>query len=199
MRKLVMFNRVSADGYFADASGGLDWSVPEPAIDKEAVKNLGGSDTVLFGRKTYENFESFWPHVLDQSPTAPDPHGAGRRTPEMRAIAVWLNDATKLVYSSQRKDVSWKNSRLLARFDPDQLRELKQQPGKDLIIFGSGSIVSLLAQHRLIDEYRFVVNPVLLGSGQSMLRGLPKCLKLQLQESKAYPAGNVLLAYRPAD
>jgi len=196
MRRLLMFNRVSMDGYFADANGGLDWVVQEPELDKNAAGNLGDNGTILFGRKTYDGFESFWPKAIDESPTAPAPHGEARRSPELRAMGVWINDATKIVFSKTRKDVTWKGSKLVREFDPKMIDELKNQPGKDMIMFGSGSIVSLLTEHGLIDEYWLVVSPIILGAGKSLFTNGTKHLKLALAESKSYPNGNVSLRYR---
>jgi dihydrofolate reductase len=195
MRRIVMFNRVTADGYFAGTDGNLDWVVPEQELDKAAEEGLTGADTILFGRQTYDLFEKFWPHALDDSPTAPDPHGAGRRSPAIRAMAMWINEAIKLVFSRTRKDITWRNSRLLHEFDPDEIEALKRQPGKDIMIFGSGSIVSQLTQHGLIDEYQFVVSPILLGNGRQLLKGLPKSSRLDLLEAKKFPSGNVRLRY----
>jgi len=195
MRRIVMFNRVAADGYFAGPDGNLDWVVPEEELDKAATEKLPDADTILFGRRTYELFEAFWPHAADDSPMAPDPHAAGRRTGELRAMAVWINEAAKLVFSRTRKDVSWRNSRLVKEFDPREIEAMKKQPGKDMMIFGSGSIVSELTQHGLIDEYQFVVCPILLGSGRLLLNGVPKSSRLDLLEARKYESGNVMLRY----
>lgn len=195
MRRIVMFNRVSADGYFAALDGNLDWVVPEEQLDKAGADSLSDSDTILLGRRTYEMFESFWPHALDDASTAADPHNAGRRSPEIRAMAVWINNATKLVVSKTRKEVTWKNSRLLREVDPREIDAIKRQPGKTIMIFGSGSIVSQLTQHDLIDEYHFIVGPILLGSGQSLVTGVSKRSRLNLLEAKQYPSGNVALRY----
>ena len=195
MRRIVMFNWVAADGYFAGPDGNLDWVVPDEELDQAAVERMPGSDTVLFGRRTYELFEGFWRHAADDSPTAPDPHHPGRRSRENRAIAVWLNEVTKLVFSRSLEEVTWKNSRLLHELDPRAIEAMKKQPGKDMIIFGSGSIVSQLTQHGLIDEYQFVVCPVLLGSGRPLLSGVSKISRLDLLEAKKYPSGDVMLRY----
>lgn len=189
MRRIIAFDRVSADGYFADAQGGLGWVVPEPELDRAAADNLGGNDTILFGRRTYEMFESFWPHALDENP-----HG-GAPSPEMRAMAEWINAATKIVFSRTRQDVTWRNSRVLAELDPREVEALKSGPGKNIMVFGSGSIVSQLTEHGLIDEYHFVVAPLLLGSGRPLITGVPGSLKLELVEAKAFPSGNVRLRY----
>jgi dihydrofolate reductase len=198
MRRIVTFDRVSADGYFAAPDGNLDWVVPDDEVDKSGAEGIPGTDTILFGRRTYEQFEGFWPHALDDSPTAPDPHAAGRRSPAIRAMAIWINEATKVVFSRTRKDVTWKNSRLRHEIDPREIEAIKRQPGKNMIIFGSGSLVSQLTQHGLIDEYQFVINPILLGSGRPLLAGVTKSSKLELLEAKPYRSGNVVLRYARA-
>lgn len=93
MRKLMMFNRVSADGYFAAPDGNLNWVVPDAALDKEGASGTQSTDTILFGRRTYDMFEQFWPNVRDDAPAAPDPHTPGRFTPEMRVFAEMINEA----------------------------------------------------------------------------------------------------------
>jgi dihydrofolate reductase len=198
MRRIVAFDRVSADGHFSGLDGKLDWVVQEDELEKGAAESLPGADTILFGRRTYEIFEGFWPHAVDDSPTAPDPHSAGRRSREMRAMAVWINEATKLVFSRTLKDVTWRNSRLLNEFDPREIEAMKRQPGKDMMIFGSGSIVSQLTQHGLIDEYQLVVSPILLGSGRPLISGVSKSLRLDLLEATKYQSGNVKLRYARA-
>src|SRR6266540_1395311 len=166
MRRIVMWNQVSADGYFAGPDGNLDWVVPDEEFDREVAEGIERSgtgptaDTVLFGRRTYEQFAAFWPHALDESPASPNPHAAGRVSPEMRAMAVMLNEATKLVFSRTLKRVTWNNSHIRRELDPNEIEAMKEQPGNDMMIFGSGSLVSQLAQHGLIDEYQFVVMPV---------------------------------------
>ena len=198
-RRIVMFNWVSADGYFVGPDGSLEWVVPDEDQAKAAAKSIPGFDTVLFGRRTYELFEGFWRHALDDSPTVADPHDPGRRSPEHRVIATALNEMTKLVFSRTLKDVTWRNSRLLREFDPREIETMKRQPGKDMIVFGSGSIVSQLTEAGLIDEYQLAVCPVFLGSGRPLLSGVSKSVKLELLEAKAYPSGDVLLRYARAN
>jgi len=195
MRRIVMFNRVTLEGYFAAADGSLDWVVQDEEIDKSGAGAVSQFDTVLFGRRTYELFEKFWPHALDDSMTAQDPHRPARRSAEMRAMAVMLNDAQKLVFSRTLREATWKNSRLIREFDAREIESLKGQAGKDMIIFGSGAIVSQLTAHRLIDEYQFVVSPMLLGGGRPLLTGISNQMRLNLQESKAYKSGNVMIRY----
>jgi len=195
MRRIVMFNRVSADGYFASSDGGLDWAVPDEAIDQAGAERMKDFDTMLFGRRTYDAFESFWPHAEGDPETAGDPHSDGRRTKTLLSMARWINQTRKCVFSTSKQRVTWQNSQLFARFDPAELSALKQAPGKDMIVFGSGSLVAQLTEHRLIDEYQFIVGPVLLGDGRSPIRGVTERLPLQLMEAKPYPSGNVMLRY----
>jgi dihydrofolate reductase len=110
-------------------------------------------------------------------------------------MAKWINDTTKLVFSRTRKGVTWKNSRLLGELDTRAVEDLKSEAGKDIIMFGSGSIVSQLTERGLIDEYRLIVNPVFLGGGQSLVRGIGKSTPLHLEAVKAYDSGNVMLTY----
>jgi dihydrofolate reductase len=195
-RRIVVFEWMTADGYFAAPDGNLDWVVPDEEQARAAAEGISNFDTVLFGRRTYELFEGFWRHaVVDDGGTVPDPHDPGRRSSEHGAIAIALNRMTKLVFSRTLKDVTWRNSRLLRELDPREIDTIREQPGKDMIIFGSGSIVSQLTQHCLVDEYQFVVCPVLLGSGLPLLSGVSKLVRLDLMEAKALPSGDVMLRY----
>ena len=195
MRQLMMLNRVSADGYFATDDGQLDWVVPDDALDQAGASRMEEVDTMLFGRRTYDAFESFWPSAVKAAPTTPDPHTAGRFSSTLRAMGEWINATPKLVFSKTRKSVSWQNSELFSEFDPGKLQALKEQPGKAIIVFGSGSLVSQLTEHRLIDEYQFVVGPLFLGGGKSLISGLTQRVRLELVEAKPYPSGNLMLRY----
>ena len=95
--------------------------------------------------------------------------------------------------------MTWQNSRILHEFEPREIETMKRQPGKNMIVFGSGSIVTQLTQHGLIDEYQFVLCPILLGSGRPLLGDVSKNLKLELVEAKQYQSGDVMLRYaRPS-
>jgi dihydrofolate reductase len=194
-RKIVAFDRVSADGYFAASDGNLNWVVPDDAIDQAGVAGMASTDTMLFGRRTYEQFESFWPRVASDSPVAPDPHAQRRTSSALGAMAKWINEKTKIVFSTTRKEVTWNGSRLLGELDPRRIEDLKNESGKDMIIFGSGSLVSQLTEHGLIDEYMFVVCPVLLGSGKSLIRDVSKIVRLDLVDCTKFDSGNVVFRY----
>jgi dihydrofolate reductase len=196
MRKIVVFDRVTADGYFSGPEGNLDWVVPDAEIDKlggDAVPGPG--NVMLFGRRTYQMFESFWPHVLKDSPEAPDPHVPGRQSAAMRGMAVWIHEATKIVFSKTLENVTWHNSRLLRDVEPANVEALKRVPGGDIMIFGSGQIVSRLTSLGLIDEYHLIVSPLLLGGGKTLVNGVGSRTALDLLEVKQYGSGNVMLRY----
>src|SRR5262245_55032070 len=106
MRRIVMFNRVTPEGYYASPEGSLDWAAPDEEIERRGAAGIPHTDTILFGRRTYQMFESFWPRALDDSATAPDPHAQGRRTPALRAMAEFINGAKKLVFSRSLASVS---------------------------------------------------------------------------------------------
>jgi dihydrofolate reductase len=133
MRRILMFNHVTADGYFAGSDGSLNWVVPEEEIDKAAVQWMPAIDTILLGRRTYELFEAYWPHALNDSETAADPHDSSRRSSTLREMAVWINEANKLVFSRTLKNVGWKNTRILSEIDPRAIQGMKREQGRDMI------------------------------------------------------------------
>ena len=196
-RRILAFDWLTADGYFAASDGSLSWVVPDDEQARAAVAGIEAADTVLFGRRTYELFERFWRNALQDSRTAPDPHRPGQPSREHRVIAVWMNEATKLVFSRTLNEVTWNNASLVRELDVDEIAAMKQRPGKNMMIFGSGSIVSQLTQHGLIDEYQFVVCPVFLADGRRLLEGLSKRVALELLDARTYPSGDLALRYAP--
>jgi dihydrofolate reductase len=186
MSRIIMFNRVSADGYFAGLDGNLNWFVPDDDIDKAGAQSGPEFDTIVFGRRTYEMFASYWPHAVDESP-----HNPGRRSSDIGAMATFLNETPKLVFSKTLAEVTWKHARLLRDMDA-----IRAQPGKNMNIFGSGSIVSQLTEHALIDEYHVVVSPVFLGNGRPLLSGMAESARLELLEATPYRSGNVMFRWR---
>jgi dihydrofolate reductase len=199
MRRIVTFQWLTADGHFAGADGNLDWVVPDDEQARAAAAGIAGIDTALFGRRTYEIFESFWRHAIDDSGSVPDPHRPGARSCEHRTIAVALGQMTKLVFSRTLSEVTWHNAHLMRELDAAAIAAMKRQPGQDMIIFGSGSIVAQLTEAGLIDEYQLGICPVFVGNGRRLLGGLPVTLKLELAEARRLPSGDVLLRYlRPS-
>ncbi len=198
MRRIIVFNRVSADGYFAGPDGSLDWVVPDNELDKDAMGSGVTFDTVLFGRRTYELFSAYWPNALKSYPAVPNPHDARGITPETRKMAEFLNAVKKIVFSRTLRTAEWENTTIIRDLSPAAIEGMKKEQGDDMIMFGSGSIVSMLTQHRLIDEYQLIVTPVFIGSGKPMISGIASKLSLDLKDVKRYPSGNILLRYTPA-
>jgi dihydrofolate reductase len=181
-----MFNRVSIDGFFAGPNGEIDWFVHDPEVDK-ATHEMMHPDTLLFGRVTFQMFDSYWPHVATD-PNAPK---------EARILANELNQMTKVVFSKTLKEVTWENSKLVKGDVTQEVRKLKQGNGPDIVIFGSGTLVQQLAGEGFIDEYLILVTPVILGAGKLMFKDVKK-FNLKLLEAKDFNSGNVLLHYRLA-
>ncbi|MEA3203505.1 MAG: hypothetical protein QOI63_1180 [Thermoplasmata archaeon] len=179
-----MFNLVSADGYFCGPDGNLDFFLPDKEVDRFAARNTRDFDTVLMGRITYELFQAYWPAAEHEPKTSA----------EDREIAAFLNRSTKIVYSTTLKDTTWQNTQIAKKFDPAALLALKASAGRDIIVFGSGSVVRQLTDAGLIDEYQILVTPALLGTGRSLLEG-SKGAELEFLDSQVYRSGNVLHRY----
>jgi len=186
MRKVVLFNRISIDGFFAGPNGEIDWFVQDPEVDK-ATHQMMHPDTILFGRLTYQMFESYWPH-LASDPNAPK---------EFLVLANELNQMTKVVFSKTLKEVTWVNSKLVKGNVPEEVRKLKQGAGLEIVIFGSGTIVQQLAGEGLIDEYLILASPVVLGTGKLLFKDVKKS-SLKLLGARDFNSGNVLLHYSSA-
>ena len=187
MRKLVVFNHVTLDGYFVDANGGMSWAKTDNN-DAEwnafVAENASGGGVLVFGRITYELMASFWPTPFAIK-TMPD-------------VAEGMNRAQKVVFSRTLDKASWSNTKLVKGDLAAEIRKMKQEPGEGMAILGSGSIVSQLAPEGLIDEYQIVVNPLVLGKGRTMFEGIKDKLPLKLTKSRTFGNGNVLLCYKPA-
>ena len=187
MRKLIVFNHISLDGYFTDAHGDMSFArndSPDAEWDAFVAGNAGGGGTLVFGRVTYDLMVSFWP-----TPFAAE---------SMPVVAERMNNLPKVVFSRTLKEASWNNTRLVKDDAAGEIRRMKQENGEDMVIFGSGSLIPQLAQENLIDEYQIVVDPVVLGKGRTMFEGLNAKLSLQLKKSQTFKNGNILLYYEPA-
>ena len=184
MRKLCVFNHVSLDGYFVDGNGDMSWAKADrrdAEWDAFVADNAGGGGALVFGRITYELMAGFWPTPLAIE-TMPD-------------VATGMNAMPKVVFSRTLDKASWNNTTLVKGDIAAAMRKMKNQPGPDMAILGSGSIVAQLAQEGLIDDYQVVVNPVVLGKGRTMFDGAK--LSLKLTGTRAFGNGNVLLCYEP--
>lgn len=186
MRKLGVFNNVTLDGYFTDAQGSMEWAKGgwDPEWGEFAAGNARGGGALLFGRVTYEMMAGFW--------TTPE---AAKQMPE---VAAGMNRMQKFVASRSLTKVSWANTTLLKGDLVEAVRKLKQEPGPDLCILGSGTLVAQLTAAGLIDEYQLAVVPVVLGKGRTLFEGLPKPQRLKLTDHRAFRNGNVVLTYTSA-
>ena len=188
MRTLTVFNSVTLDGYFTGKDGDLRWAhagSDDPEFQKFTAENAKGDGTLLFGRKTYEMMASHWPTPA-----------AAEASP---VVAEFMNEAPKVVFSRTLDRASWSNTRLVKGDPPEEVRRLKKEPGGDLVVMGSGTIVSRLASEGLVDQYQLVLTPVVLGEGRTMFEGLEKTLAFRLTKSRAFRNGRVFLSYAPAD
>lgn len=186
MAKLLVFNQVSLDGYFTGEKGDLSWAHTrnkDPEWAAFLAENAGSGGTLLFGRVTYEMMVSYWP--------TPE---AARNDPVM---AERMNALPKVVFSKSLKKADWKNTRLVTGELEDEIRIMKQNPGSDLVILGSGTIVAQLAQAGLIDEYQLVVIPVVLGKGRTMFEGVTRKPAMTPTGSRTFRNGNLVVGYVP--
>jgi dihydrofolate reductase len=185
MRELKVFNNISIDGYFADANSDMSWvHRPDPEWDAFIQDNAKGDAEFLFGRITYQMMASFWPtpHAIQMMPN----------------VAHRMNSSTKFVFSKTLKNPTWNNTQLFSGDLTTQVRKLKSSLGPDIMIFGSGTLVSQLAQENLIDEYQLIIHPIILGAGKSMFANVAGKLSLSLSKTRTFQNGNVFLSYRPA-
>jgi dihydrofolate reductase len=186
MRKLVVFNQVSLDGYFVDNNGDMSWAHntnKDEEWDAFVTANAQGGGVLVFGRITYEMMAGYWPtpQALQNDPV----------------VAERMNLLPKVVFSRTMDKASWSNTKLVKGGLAAEIRKLKNDSAIDLAVMGSGSIVSQLTQARLIDEYRIVMIPVVLGKGRTMFEGIQEKLSLKLKSARTFGNGNVLLTYDP--
>lgn len=187
MRKVSAFEQVSLDGFFTDAKGDMSWAhTQDPEWDEFTASNAsdGAGGALLFGRVTYQMMESFWP-----TPAAKEMNAA---------VAEGMSKMPKFVFSRTLDKVSWGNTTLVKTDPAAAVRKMKGEPGPDMAILGSGTIVSQLAQAGLIDEYQIVMVPVVLGKGRTLFEGVKEKLPLKRTRTRAFGNGNVVLWYEPA-
>ena len=183
MRKIFSFMGVSADGYHADAEGGLAWQTFDQQFTDYSIEQLDEVDTLIFGRITYESMVAYWPTQAGKNFNA--------------GIAARMNAISKIVVSRTLDRAGWANTRVVRDDVATQLTELKRQAGKDIAIFGSSALTADLLALGLVDEVRLMANPVILGRGASLFAGAP-ATPLGLTETRRFDSGCLLLTYRPS-
>ncbi len=186
MRRVILDTIISLDGYYTSPKGEIDWF----DFDKEEVewsKEINRRvDTMLYGRVTYEDFSKFWPRA------SPSPDGFD---PE---IIAQLNGLDKIVFSRTIGDTPWKPARVIRDDPATAVAKLKAETGKDMVIVGSGTLVSALVRAGLVDEYRIRVRPIILGSGKPLFVDKEARHPLKLVAARAFSNGVVALHYEPA-
>ncbi len=183
MRKIIWFNMVTLDGFFEGPNHEIDWHNVDGKFNGFAAEQLDSMDGLLFGRVTYQMMASYWPTEMA---VTDDP-----------VIAEKMNSKPKIVYSSTLEKADWNNSRLIKGNILRETQKLKQQPGRDLAIFGSGILGNALLEAGLIDEVRMMVNPVVLRKGHPLFKDGTERMRLKLMNSRTFGNGNVLLTYQP--
>jgi len=183
MRKLTVFNQVSVDGYFTDAKSDLSWAKQnqDDEFREFVAGNASGEAELLFGRKTYEMMASYWPTPM-----------ARQNDP---VVAEGMNNLPKVVFSRTLDKASWNNTKIVKSDPAAAVRKMKSESGNDMVLMGSGTIVSQLAQAGLIDEYQFVVIPIVLGKGRTMFEGVDEKFPLKLTKTRSFGNGDVVLWY----
>ncbi|RAJ77523.1 dihydrofolate reductase [Chitinophaga dinghuensis] len=184
MRKLTSFQFLTLNGFFSDATGNTSWSSQGDEQRDFALDKMEAEHILLFGRKTYEHMINWWPT-----------EAARKADPEM---AAGMNNAEKIVFSNKLKKAEWQNTRIVSGDIIEEVRRLKNTPGKNLALLGSGSILTQFAENHLIDELELMMNPIAIGDGHTLFGGLKKEIPLQLLSTKAFHNGVVLLKYIPA-
>ena len=191
MRKVIVFTNLTLDGVMQapgrpdeDTRGGFQyggWAAPYAAMT-QAGGDMSGAAPLLMGRRTYEDFYSFWPKQKDNPFTE------------------ILNKAEKYVASTTFKEpLPWSNSTLLKGDVAKAIAQLKDEPGKDFLVMGSGELVQTLMKHNLVDQYILLIHPLVLGTGRKLFKDGSAYSALQLVESNTTPNGVVIATYHPAE
>ena len=180
MRKVISFVLTTLDGYHEGPNHEIDWRNVDDEFNQFSIQQLDEIGTLLFGRVTYELMAAYWPTPAAME-SDPD-------------IAARMNSMPKVVVSRTLDDVEWANARLVKDGLAEALAELKQQPGKDIAVFGSSNLTASLMRMGLVDEFRIMVNPVVLGEGRPLFQTADRT-NLKLVRTRTFDSGNVLLYY----
>jgi dihydrofolate reductase len=181
MRKLIAAINMTLDG-FCDHTA----VIADDELHQHYNELLSNADSLLYGRITYQLMESYWPTVV-KNPTGNKP---------MDEFAVTIDNIPKIVFSHTLKNVDWKNTKLKKELIKEEILELKQQAGKN-ILAGSPSLIVALTQLGLIDEYQLCVHPIIAGSGLPLFKNITDRINLKLLKTKSFGIGAITLYYEP--
>lgn len=179
MRKLFVSNLMSLDGYFESPARRFDFFTPDEEFFEYARKMLRTVDTIVFGRRTYEHMAAYWPSAASDE------------------IAEKMNGLAKIVFSNTLASADWKNSTLIRGDAAQEMAKLKQAPGGDMVILGSAELASSLLNPGLIDEYRVIIDPILLGAGRTLFPNIKPRTRLRLEKVETLRSAVVILYYWP--
>ncbi len=182
MRKLIVFENVTVDGFIAGTDEEIDWAIRDDEVTENSREGQGITDLFMFGRVTYDMMASFWPTPVGKSANP--------------VFANALNNTPKIVFSRTMGKADWEHTTVLKELTTEEILRIKQEPGQNIMIFGSGSLVGQLTNLGLIDEYHLMVNPVLLGKGKPLFNNIKDRMNLKLFNTKTFRSGIVLLQYR---
>lgn len=183
MRKINSFTFITLNGYYKDNDSDISWHNHGAEENKFSEEQLQQDNLLLFGRTTYELMHSFWP-----TQSAKDMYPK---------VAERMNNADKIVISNSMQHAAWKNTTILGGDIIEHIKKLKSTKGKNLTILGSGSIVHLLTDAGLIDEYTIMIDPLALGAGTTLFSGIKNKLALELADIRTFKSsGIVVLTYR---
>lgn len=183
MRRLGSFTFITLNGCFEGPKGDISWHRHGSEEAEYAAEQMKTGSVLLFGRVTYAMMAQYWPTPM-----------AMQNSPD---VARGMNAAEKLVFSRTLRETTWSNSRILRDNIVEEVRAIKQSPGRDLTILGSGSIVKLFTEHGLIDEYYIMLDPVAIGAGTMLFSGIGEKLDLRLKMTRTFTSGVILLHYEP--
>jgi dihydrofolate reductase len=183
VNKLSAFNFITLNGFLHDQGGDISWHRHGAEENQYAAESLQAGNTLLFGRKTYDMMASYWPTPMARQN---DPN-----------VAEGMNNADKIVISTTLKKAEWKNTKIISANVVEELKRLKELPGNNITLLGSGSILTLLSENGLIDEYQIMIDPVAIGKGTPIFHEIKQPLNLKLSDVKAFKSGVVLLSYMP--
>lgn len=185
MGNLTVFMHISLDGFAAGTNGQLDWIHVDDEIFDHGAERIYATDTALYGRKTYELMESYWPTAADQ----PNP------TKHALEHSRWYKRAKKVVLSKTMDEKNLVNTQVIGQNLADEINKLKQSTEKEILLFGSPTAAHSLMAENLIDNYWFNINPVLLGAGIPVFKEMKTKTDLSLIARKEFSSGVVCLYY----